>query len=519
MRGTVYRACWCRDPETGKPYHARCPKLKRPDHGKWYARYETEGIGGRRRQPVLGPFRTKDEAEGELAKAVADVGGGGTAPDRSVKIGDYLDTYLEGKRNLKPRSKETDEEAFRLYWKPAIGHMRLVDVRDRHVSMVISAMELINVPVPENAKREVIEMLRRMIAARADDVRRVLPEGEQRRKKSTKPLSPARIERMYAPFRSAMNAAIPKTIKYSPCAGVELPRVDKDRPLPWTPQRVAAFRAALGKRMAARQEELGGRTLTVVDKQDLWGAPDLRPSRVMVWMPADTGTFLDSIAEERLSPLYTLTAYCGLRRDEVLGLDWTEVDLDEGSADVLETGSGSGPKSESGKRTVPLPGTGRGRAARVAGTAGSRTAHPGSGPGRHGPRVHLPGRKAPQRPVRLPALRSARLPGGAAAHPVPRSAPRRGQPGEGRRPGHQVHQRAARPQPDLVHGQDLRHAVPGNHEERGRGGCRGSPPEAGQCRQEPAARPLTSVRALCVHRASGGQNGHHARIVSVFDKS
>jgi hypothetical protein len=141
MRGTVYRSCWCRDPETGNPYHARCPKLKRSDHSKWYARYETEGIGGRRRQSVLGPFRTKDEAEAELAKALADVGEGGTAPDRSVKIGDYLDAYLEGKRNLKPRSKETDREAFRLYWKPAIGHMRLVDVRDRHVSMTLTAME------------------------------------------------------------------------------------------------------------------------------------------------------------------------------------------------------------------------------------------------------------------------------------------------------------------------------------------------------------------------------------------
>jgi integrase len=212
----------------------------------------------------------------------------------------------------------------------------------------------VNRPIPENAKREVIEMLRRMIVARADDERRVLPEGEQRHKKSAKPLSPARIERMYAPFRAAMNAAVPKTIKYSPCTGVELPRVDKDRPLPWTPQRVAAFRAALGKRIANRQEELGGRMLTAAGKQDLWGTPDLRPSKVMVWMPADTGAFLDAIAEARLSPLYALTAYCGLRRDEVLGLDWTVVDLDEGAADVFETGSGDGPKSESGIRTVPL---------------------------------------------------------------------------------------------------------------------------------------------------------------------
>ena len=238
-----------------------------------------------------------------------------------MKFGDYLDAYLEGKRNLKRRSRETDEEAFRLYWKPGIGHMRLVDVRDRHVSMVVSAMELINQPVPEDTTREVVEMLRRMVAARADDERRVLPEGEQRHKKSTKPLSPARIERMYAPFRAAMNAAVPKTIKYSPCAGVELPRADKDKPLPWTTQRVKAFRLALDKRMEKRQAELGGRRLTVVEKQELWAAPDLRPSKVMVWMPADTGSFLDFISDERLSALDTVTAYCGLRRDEVLGLD------------------------------------------------------------------------------------------------------------------------------------------------------------------------------------------------------
>jgi integrase len=118
---------------------------------------------------------------------------------------------------------------------------------------------------------------------------------------------------------------------------------------------VAAFRATLGTQVAQRQEDLGGRTLTVVEKQDLWGMPDLRPSKVMVWTPTDTGAFLDFITRERLSALYTLTAYCGLRRDEVLGSRWTEVDLDEGSADVVETGNGNGPKSESGKRTVPLP--------------------------------------------------------------------------------------------------------------------------------------------------------------------
>jgi integrase len=52
----------------------------------------------------------------------------------------------------------------------------------------------------------------------------------------------------------------------------------------------------------------------------------------MVWLPAHTGRFLDSIAGERLFALFCLAAYCGLRRDEVLGLTWAGVDLDEDGA-------------------------------------------------------------------------------------------------------------------------------------------------------------------------------------------
>ena len=75
----------------------------------------------------------------------------------------------------------------------------------------------------------------------------------------------------------------------------------------------------------------------------------------MVWLPSHTGKFLDSIEGERLFALFCLVAYCGLRRDEVVGLTWAEVDLDEGIAHVRETGGGDGPKSEAGVRIVPLP--------------------------------------------------------------------------------------------------------------------------------------------------------------------
>src|SRR5580700_5629373 len=77
----------------------------------------------------------------------------------------------------------------------------------------------------------------------------------------------------------------------------------------------------------------------------------------MVWMPDHAGAFLDYLdaTGERLAVLFIMTMFCGLRRDEVLGLTWAEVALDEGIAYVRETQTGDGPKSEAGNRVVPLP--------------------------------------------------------------------------------------------------------------------------------------------------------------------
>jgi hypothetical protein len=185
MRGSVFRQCWCRDPVTKRPLHGRCPKLRQKGHGGWYFRYEApRAPGERRRQPVAGPFPTKKAAEEELAATLARLGGGGSAPDRSLRVGDYLDAYIAGKINLKPRSRATDAEVIGLYWKPALGHLRLVDLRDHHVAEAVREMMKINRPLPDGEHPS--EMLRRMLAARADDARRELPPGEMRRKKSTK---------------------------------------------------------------------------------------------------------------------------------------------------------------------------------------------------------------------------------------------------------------------------------------------------------------------------------------------
>ncbi|MCW2916380.1 MAG: hypothetical protein JWN52_4448 [Actinomycetia bacterium] len=83
-------------------------------------------------------------------------------------------------------------------------------------------------------------MLRRLVAAGADSNKKKLAEGEVRRKKSVKPLSPARVKRVHAVLSSAMGGAVKrKHLSFNPVEHVELLRVTLRKPLVWTAARVA----------------------------------------------------------------------------------------------------------------------------------------------------------------------------------------------------------------------------------------------------------------------------------------
>jgi integrase len=363
VKGSVYKRCSCRDPETRKPLGAKCPDLKKTGHGRWYFRHDAPPVPGesKRRRPEVGPFPTRKDAQNELSATLARTGGGAEVADRALRVSVYLEQWLAGKKlRLKPATYDSYEEAVRLYWRPAIGHLRLVELRAHHLQDAVTVMAtMINQPLPDKVKPELAELLRRLAATRADDTRRILPEGGQRRKKSVKPLSPARVEREFAVIRAALNDAAPRLVMISPAEGVVLPRVDKKKPLAWTPQREERFRAELDKRIrAAEVAKPDGHVLTTVERQDLWDSPGMRPAPSMVWMPGHAGAFLDYLEEsgERLAVLFAVTMFCGFRRDEVLGLTWAEVDLGEGIAYVRATASGTGPKSDAGIRAVPLPG-------------------------------------------------------------------------------------------------------------------------------------------------------------------
>jgi len=54
----------------------------------------------------------------------------------------------------------------------------------------------------------------------------------------------------------------------------------------------------------------------------------IQSPRVSAWTPAEVAAFLDAIASDRLSAVWRLAAMTGMRRGEILGLRWQDVDFD-----------------------------------------------------------------------------------------------------------------------------------------------------------------------------------------------
>lgn len=81
---------------------------------------------------------------------------------------------------------------------------------------------------------------------------------------------------------------------------------------------------------------------------------------MQTWTADQAGRFLEAVADDRLAPAWQLSLY-GLRRGEILGLCWKDIDLDARTLTIrLARTSVAGevlegePKTERSKRTLPL---------------------------------------------------------------------------------------------------------------------------------------------------------------------
>ncbi len=80
-----------------------------------------------------------------------------------------------------------------------------------------------------------------------------------------------------------------------------------------------------------------------------------------VWTPEQIRAFLDSIAGTRLYAPVVLAAVSGMRRAELLGLRWRDLDLDAGVLTIVQTRTAvrgkpvtTPPKTDSSRRSLPI---------------------------------------------------------------------------------------------------------------------------------------------------------------------
>ncbi len=101
--------------------------------------------------------------------------------------------------------------------------------------------------------------------------------------------------------------------------------------------------------------------------------PKLGRAETKWWQPEDVAAFLRTVEGDRLFALYEVAAFAGLRRGELCGLRWADVDLDGGGVQIRHSLSGlagehacsicgqthrgrrfKAPKTDAGSRWVPL---------------------------------------------------------------------------------------------------------------------------------------------------------------------
>jgi integrase len=115
----------------------------------------------------------------------------------------------------------------------------------------------------------------------------------------------------------------------------------------------AVLRAALGR---AIEDGVIGRNPMASIK-----APPVPKREHTVWTPGQIREFLESLGDSRFHAPVLVAAVTGLRRAEVLGLRWRDLDLDVGVLTIAQTLTAvrgrpvfTSPKTKTSRRTIPI---------------------------------------------------------------------------------------------------------------------------------------------------------------------
>lgn len=194
MRGSVYKRCQCPVERNTKGERLACKKA----HGSWSFIADAPAAAGKRRQIKCGGFSTKKAAEKALAELVDSASKGTLADDQQLTVKAYLTSWIADKQRLgmRPTTARSYKQHIDSYIDPAIGSMRLKDVRPIHIDQVLAGVKA----------------------------------------------SPATVRRVHATVRSAFaTAKRRRLISFNPAIDVELPSASRPKVKPWEPVELGKF--------------------------------------------------------------------------------------------------------------------------------------------------------------------------------------------------------------------------------------------------------------------------------------
>ncbi|MEU5435399.1 tyrosine-type recombinase/integrase [Streptomyces sp. NPDC020719] len=360
--GSTYKRCKCTEPkvdDNGRPVldtngHPKtrelgsaCPLLKKRDHGTWYYYVKLpDGPGGKRRRPRKGGFLTQKKAK-EEAQKLWDQAQSGIDVDTKETVAEYLDRWHTKRVDLKRKTRTQYRDFIDRVFKPALGHLGIRDLRDRHIQEMFqqiwahNEVKQANQEAAEAARLEcdaAYQAWRQAPTPRPPELRQAwrqaretLKEARQKPRQNTGPGTQKRLLDCLSAVLK--DAAAEKLVTQNWAKLVVIPKYERPEPLVWTDERVARWRET-GK----------------------------KPSPVMVWTPEQTGQFLDAAVSHPLYVMWHLMVYRAPRRGEATGLPWTELDLTTGTLHISEQLVADSsyavwedtPKSRSGRRAVAV---------------------------------------------------------------------------------------------------------------------------------------------------------------------
>jgi integrase len=260
---------------------------QRCDRHRWQYTVELPpGPDGARRQLSKGGFVTAREALAARTQAKREAKTAGPVADAGMTVGQWLPVWL-ATRYERGEIRDGTAEGYRdnidRYLIPRLGHIRLVDLRGTHLTAAYDAIRRDR--AAQFTAVQAVNDQRRAQAAATNAVRHPGRPRVAKLVQVPRPLSPQTMRRIHNTLSGALRSAT---------------------------------RAGLIPRNPAPDAEL----------------PKLVRSKINVWTAQQLGAFLDAIEGQRLYPLYHLAAFAGLRRGELCGLSWDDIDLDTGQVTV-----------------------------------------------------------------------------------------------------------------------------------------------------------------------------------------